>query len=319
MNSHPSLPRVSIGMPVFNGGRYLHSAIDSIIGQTFSDFELIISDNASTDSTPEICRAYAANDPRIRFCRQTRNLGGLSNMHFVLQNARAEFFMFAAHDDTREPEFIAKLVALLEKNPDVALAFGRYDNVASDGTIIPRKHVDWKHILSGSRRQQLSRFMMLHEAKTQKANIFYGLYRRRSLAECVESSRGDPHAGMDNLLLLRLLGRAPFAFLDETIFHYRINDTPTKPEVESCCGYIIRRLFSESPGHRGNTLLFLKRTHAYFQEMRRLVLRELPLGGYAYRIGLWIALVFREIGYVMIVLPLSALQELRLIKRPWVG
>ena len=90
---------VSIGMPVYNGEKYIREALDSLLGQSFTGFELIISDNASTDGTEAICQQYAAKDSRIRYVRQPVNLGALDNFTFVLDEARGGYFMWAAADD----------------------------------------------------------------------------------------------------------------------------------------------------------------------------------------------------------------------------
>src|SRR4051794_2463520 len=92
-------PAISLGMPVYNAQRYLAGAIQSVIDQTFEDWELIISDNASTDSTPAICSEFAERDPRIRFHRQERNVGAGRNHNFVAQQARAEYFKWTCYDD----------------------------------------------------------------------------------------------------------------------------------------------------------------------------------------------------------------------------
>ena len=105
-------------MPVFNGEAYLKNALDSLLTQTFSDFELIISDNASTDNTKEICEQYAKNDARIRYIRQVKNLGPTMNFKFVLDQAVGEFFMWAAADDIRSSDFIEVNLKFLKDNPD---------------------------------------------------------------------------------------------------------------------------------------------------------------------------------------------------------
>src|SRR5688500_6871770 len=92
-------PIVTIGMPVFNGEASVRQAIECLLGQTFAEFELIISDNASRDGTEAICREYAASDSRVRYIRQNENLGVLANFEFVLDQAGGEFFMWAAADD----------------------------------------------------------------------------------------------------------------------------------------------------------------------------------------------------------------------------
>ena len=113
----PRRPRVSIGIPVYNGEVFLGETIDSLLAQTFDDFELIISDNASTDRTESICRSYAARDPRIRYERQTRNLGAVANYKRVLELARGELFKWSACDDICHPEYLAKCVAVLDDDP----------------------------------------------------------------------------------------------------------------------------------------------------------------------------------------------------------
>jgi glycosyltransferase involved in cell wall biosynthesis len=93
-NNH--VPAISIGMPVYNGEKYIREALDSLLAQTFTDFELIISDNASTDSTSNICKEYAIRDSRIRYIRQHKNIGAIANFKFLLEQASGDFFMWAA-------------------------------------------------------------------------------------------------------------------------------------------------------------------------------------------------------------------------------
>src|ERR1700742_2966611 len=101
-------PTVSIGLPVFNGERYLEEALFSLLNQTFRDFELIICDNASTDRTPDICTRHAARDRRIRYARNARNLGASSNFNKCFMLARGRYFRWAAYDDKCGPEHLAQ-------------------------------------------------------------------------------------------------------------------------------------------------------------------------------------------------------------------
>ena len=105
----PAHPRVSIGLPVYNGELFLENALDSILSQTYSDFELIISDNASDDKTEEICRSYAARDKRVRYSRNAHNLGAAPNYNRVYHLARGRYFKWASHDDVLAPEFLISL------------------------------------------------------------------------------------------------------------------------------------------------------------------------------------------------------------------
>lgn len=116
---------LSIGVPVFNGEPYLAQSLEAILRQTFTNLEVIVSDNASTDRTGEICRSYAARDKRIRYSRSLTNIGLLPNFRRVLELASGEYFMWAACDDYWSPNYVETLVACLEQNPDAVLAAGR--------------------------------------------------------------------------------------------------------------------------------------------------------------------------------------------------
>lgn len=115
-------PRLSIGLPVYNGQRYVAQAIDTLLSQTYRDFELIISDNASTDATESICRRYARLDSRIRYLRQPRNIGSSPNHNIVADEARGELFKWAGHDDRYAPELLRRCVEALDEHPDVVLS-----------------------------------------------------------------------------------------------------------------------------------------------------------------------------------------------------
>lgn len=116
------IPTVSIGMPVYNAEATVGIAIESILSQSYTDFELIISDNASTDSTESICRQYQSLDRRVRFIRQEKNLGAGKNFEFVLSHASGYYFMWAAADDLRTSDFIKNTVQILESNPACVFA-----------------------------------------------------------------------------------------------------------------------------------------------------------------------------------------------------
>lgn len=111
-------PAVSIGLPVYNGGAQLRQVLDSLLAQTFEDFELIVSDNASTDTTEALCREFCARDRRVRHVRQSENIGGSANFKFVLNEARGRYFTWAAADDLRSPDFIEENIRFLEAHPD---------------------------------------------------------------------------------------------------------------------------------------------------------------------------------------------------------
>ncbi len=116
-------PKVSIGLAVYNGEKYIIEAIDSILAQTFTDFELIISDNASSDRTSEICREYAERDSRILYYRNATNIGGINNENLTFALSRGQYFRLAAHDDILAPELLEKCVEVLDRNPSVILCY----------------------------------------------------------------------------------------------------------------------------------------------------------------------------------------------------
>ncbi len=117
-----AVPRLSVGLPVYNGDGFLAQSIEALLGQTYEDFELIISDNASTDGTADICRRYEKQDPRIRYYRQERNIGCAPNHNFVIQQARGELFKTASHDDLYARDLLRLCVDALDEHPQVVLA-----------------------------------------------------------------------------------------------------------------------------------------------------------------------------------------------------
>jgi glycosyltransferase involved in cell wall biosynthesis len=116
---------VSVGVPVYNGERFLARALESLLSQTFSDFEIIISDNASTDRTSEICAQFASQDSRIRVIRQPRNLGAPRNWNVLVHEARGEFFKWTSANDFCAPTMLDRCVKELLGDPEIILCFGR--------------------------------------------------------------------------------------------------------------------------------------------------------------------------------------------------
>jgi glycosyltransferase involved in cell wall biosynthesis len=114
-------PKISIGLPVFNGEQFLEESINSILAQTFKDFELIISDNASTDRTNEICMDYQSSDTRIRYHRNETNIGGGNNANLTFRMSSGKYFRWAAHDDICAPKFLEKCAEVLDNDPSVVL------------------------------------------------------------------------------------------------------------------------------------------------------------------------------------------------------
>jgi glycosyltransferase involved in cell wall biosynthesis len=131
-----SRPAVSVGLFVYNGERFLEEALHSILNQAFTDFELIISDNASTDRTGEIAEAYAKRDNRIRYYRSEKNMGAGWNARRVYELATGKYFKWAAVDDLLEPDLLRRCVEILESDPDCVVAYARTKEVDENGTFI---------------------------------------------------------------------------------------------------------------------------------------------------------------------------------------
>lgn len=177
---HPSYnsPIVSIGVAVFNGEATLAVALESLISQTFIDFEIIISDNASTDDTADICKIYCQKDNRIRYVRQPVNLGATENFKFVLDQANGRYFMWAAADDTRSTDFLQVNVNYLEKHPQYIAStspncFEGQENKEKDRICFS---------IEGDSSEV--RFQQFFENCWKSNAIFYSVMRTGPLQEC---------------------------------------------------------------------------------------------------------------------------------------
>jgi len=172
------IPTLTIGLPVFNGGSDVAVAIESLLSQSFRDFVLIISDNASSDNTASICQAAAARDNRIVYIRQRENIGAFANFRFVLQQASSPYFMWAAHDDRWGEHFIAKNIASLDADPRAVASISRVE-FQNDGVLaFPSAST---YPLRGSVKENLRRFWRL----PADASRFYSIHRTDVLRQCI--------------------------------------------------------------------------------------------------------------------------------------
>jgi glycosyltransferase involved in cell wall biosynthesis len=129
-------PRLSVGLPVYNGENYLAESIEALLGQSYENFELIISDNASTDSTADICRHYEKLESRIRYVRQPRNIGAAPNHNYVIGQARGELFKWASHDDLYARDLLKRCIDALDEFPDVILAHSWTARIDGAGAVL---------------------------------------------------------------------------------------------------------------------------------------------------------------------------------------
>ena len=173
-------PLVSIGLPTYNRPRFLDEAIQSLLGQTFSDFELIISDNHSPDvRVREICLRSAAKDARVRYIRQPENLGALQNYRFVLASARGSYFMWAPDDDLWSPSFVERGVECLRGCPSISAWFSNLEVINRSGNVM-RQIPNLKRFTSRYKPFDLYRYLFEPEVQG-KANIIYSLFRKADL------------------------------------------------------------------------------------------------------------------------------------------
>ena len=220
-------PKVSIGMPVYNGEQTIRKALDSLLAQTFQDFELIISDNASTDSTSEICVEYSKKDKRIRYIHQETNMGASWNFNFVLAEAKYDYFVWAAADDSWHHNFLEKNINILlsEKN-----AVGSISKVAYQGIRTTNLKSDvgdsslrnFLRKLSRSLRSATFPISGPYEKKARtylkssQCHIFYGIYRTDKLRN---SFINETFIGIDWAIVLNALKYGDFHQVDEVLMY----------------------------------------------------------------------------------------------------
>ncbi|MEM9710211.1 MAG: glycosyltransferase family 2 protein [Pseudomonadota bacterium] len=128
-----SAPKVSVCMPVYNGQNFLSETLDAILGQDFEDFELVVTDNASTDGTAEILGTRASQDARIRYIRNPENIGAAANYNLGFERARGHYIKWAAHDDLLSSNFLSRTVDILDRDPETGIAFGATAFIDEDG------------------------------------------------------------------------------------------------------------------------------------------------------------------------------------------
>jgi glycosyltransferase involved in cell wall biosynthesis len=225
------MKKVAIGLPVYNGANYLAAAIDSILAQSYGDFDFVISDNASTDGTEEICRSYAQRDPRIRYIRQPKNVGAAANHNMLVRMTDSPYFKWAAHDDLLAPGFLAACVDVLDGDSAVVLAspasmliddFGKPLPCSAElGGLIDRLGVCWPVMPERNDGLMASDPTLRFEAVMLNMVMcveIFGLMRRSML---LRTSLQGPFSGADKVVLaqMSLLGR--FWLGEETLFFRR--------------------------------------------------------------------------------------------------
>ncbi|MEM8608829.1 MAG: glycosyltransferase [Myxococcota bacterium] len=201
-------PKLVIGMPVYNGATHLRETLESILGQTYGDFRLLISDNGSTDATGDICTELASKDARVDYHRQPENLGVSGNFNYVFQPGDAPYFKWAAHDDPLDPRYLEACMERIEADPNLSIAHCPSLQIDGDGKLIG---VYQDLGLSGERVSE--RFWRV--LWTINIYEFYGIMRSDMVAKSMPI---DVFFGAERNLLSDLLLQGDIAYVDEPLF-----------------------------------------------------------------------------------------------------
>jgi glycosyltransferase involved in cell wall biosynthesis len=210
--------KVSIGMPVFNGEAYIKDALEAFLAQTFGDFALVISDNASTDATERICREYASEDPRIQYYRNPKNLGAAHNYNIVFERATGDYFKWAAHDDVCAMTFLESCVEVLEHRASVVLCYPRTLFIDEKGGPL-EEYQDDLHLASAKPSERYQRYHARFSKKS-RCNPLCGVIRKTALAKTALIGR---YVASDQVLLGELCLQGKFHEIPEYLFFRRIH------------------------------------------------------------------------------------------------
>ncbi|MBF9059043.1 glycosyltransferase [Rhodobacterales bacterium HKCCSP123] len=207
---------MSIGLPVHNGAEYLSEAVESILAQSFTDFELILCDNASDDGTEAICRRFAGLDPRVRYIRQPQNIGAAANYNRAFHEARGRYFKWGAHDDTLAPDFLKVCVAELDRDPGCILVHCGTVLIDADG----RETSCYIDCLASGADDPVERFRTWMRQPRGQCNPVFGLVRREAMAKTI--LHGD-YIGADRVLLGDFALRGRVTMIPQGYFLRRIH------------------------------------------------------------------------------------------------
>jgi glycosyltransferase involved in cell wall biosynthesis len=215
-------PPVSVGLPVFNGADFLVQALESILAQTYTEFELIISDNASTDATPDIVRDYASRDTRIRYIRQAENIGIGNNWTFVAKQARGPLFKWMPANDLLAPTLLADCLKVLQDDPDVVLCYGRTQLIDMANNRLDAYGDDFEALSA----DPLERYRIVRRKLNLCTSILAGVVRLDALKRCGYMAN-YPHS--DRVLIAGLALQGKLVLLPQILFYYRWGRTVATP------------------------------------------------------------------------------------------
>ncbi|MGB7087209.1 MAG: glycosyltransferase [Phormidesmis sp.] len=219
-------PQVSVCIPTYNRAGILPYAVESVLGQTYSDFELLICDDASPDNTAEVVGRWS--DPRIRYIRHPRNIKRSRNMRSGYEAAQGEYFIKFDDDDALTPTFLEKAVTILDTQPDV-------DFVCSDHWVInARNQRDEEATAANSAKWGKDRLshgviddLLAETFLHQSLQVGSSLFRKRAL-EAVDFMRFEADGCEDFDLLVRCaIAHQSAYFIPERLMEYRFHGGQT--------------------------------------------------------------------------------------------
>lgn len=208
-------PRLVLGLPVYNGEDYLRVALDSILNQTFTDFNLIIGDNASTDNTAAICQEYANRDQRVFYYRHEKNLGCGGNHNFVFQPNGAEYFKWVAHDDVLDPDYLRQCIEVLDQHPEVVIVHSRSKVIDERGHQVGT-YDDQLRLKSESIRDRFRRILW-----AGYFSEFFGVMRSSHIAK---TNMHGNYAGSDRNFLAEMVLQGDVDYVEAYLFQRRDHD-----------------------------------------------------------------------------------------------
>lgn len=207
-------PKVSVAMPVYNGEKYLSEAINSILNQTYSNLELIITDNASTDETPNIVKEIASRDDRVRYVHNGKNIGAAANYDRGFDLARGEYFKWHADDDVLSPDFLEHCVRALDENPLLGHVHTKTVGIDSSGMITDLAGPETPSVMTGDPTTRFTEMMK----KSGSCFSIFGLYRSEQLRR---STLHRPYYGSDRALIIEMATIAPYEKIESGVFYNR--------------------------------------------------------------------------------------------------
>ena len=269
------MPRVSIGLTVYNSERYLVEGLESLLGQRFGDFELIISDNASNDGTEDICLRYAAKDDRIHYVRNRVNVGVAGNFNQSFRLSSGEFFKWAAYDDICGPDLLGRCVEVLDRDPGVVLVHPRVAMIDEDSHVT-RKIDPGPDLTSADPAVRFSTVM-----RSYWGGLMFGVVRSSVLAR-TGLMRSNP--ACDHVLLAELCLHGKFMEVPEYEFFNRDHRyrAVTRTSITRRAQYIDPRL------PRTATLLRLIQMAAYLDVVRAAPIGPRTRGRCLVSVGRWL-------------------------------